>query len=707
LRFTHEEIIAFLQDVMGLTLEREAIEALEARTEGWIASLQLAALSIQRRPDVQTFIADFTGSNRYILSYLMNEVFAQQSEVVQQFLLSTSVLPLLTPALCDVVTQDTRSSQLLDELYRNNLFLVALDESGQQYRYHHLFADMLQHRARQTMGAALPTLHRRAAQWFAEQQQITQAIDHYLLAEAHTEAAQLIVQHYKAVLATGNGTLVSQWLAKLPSHLLQTDPHLAIAYAWAKVLTSQVTEIGDYLETVERTLANATPPNTQQFSALAGELDALNVQIALTQSQFERAIALGEAALCELADQEELVHALTYHALGMAYRITGRVEMAINYLQKTADLAVRTNYLVLAIYAMSNMAAIVEVQGRLRLVWQTQEEIAQLLKQHQLMESPLAGVVYRDQGKLLREWHDLDQAEEALTRAIDLARKGGLIGVIIDSQITLALLYVGRQDFAAAHPVLTAAEEVVRGVDHPNTLLRISAFRARVWLASGDLWRAEAWADEVRAKVEAETTELYEIEQTMLARIDIAAGRHAEALANLATWIPAAEAVGRMGRVIELKVLNALAHNAGQETAAALAALEDALTIALPEGYVHLFVDEGLPLVKLLEVCARRSTPIGEYAARLLAVITQRDAVSFNPLTVDAPANQQLVEPLSEREKEVLLLLTDGLSDQEIADHLIISRRTVKKHNENIYGKLGVNSRTQAIARARELQILQ
>jgi LuxR family transcriptional regulator, maltose regulon positive regulatory protein len=721
LRFGRDELAAFLAQSSHVSLTPQQIAALDHRVEGWVAGLQLVALSLRGRSDVDTFLRSFTGSHRYIISYLLDEVLAYQPETIQNFLLQSSILSQLSAPLCQAVTQQDDAQAALDYLVENNLFTLPLDDEGIWYRYHHLFAEVLQHRLRQQQPDLLSLLHGRAGAWHAAHGQPTQAIHHYLQVPDYAAAATIIAQHYRTLLGRGEVTTLRKWLALLPAETIANSLYLSLAQTWVLVLASQVDGISSAIAQAERALHQAGIP-ASDARVVQSELDALHILVAASTKNYAHAITLGEAPLGDAAlesgqqNNSDMIHALKLHALGVAYRMQGELEQAQERFQQSKVLALNNQDLLVALYAMTNETGILEVQGKLIQAQALQEEALRLLSQHGLAETPLASLVYLNLGKLQREFNQLEEAAALLQRAMLLAQQGGIEGIVVDSTITLALVAMGRSDFAAAHGHLDAAAAIVQQWQQSDTPLRLSAFRTRIWLAEKRYDRARAWLEQHQAEIDTYLGERHEIEQLTVVRVLLALGNPA-ALARIEGILARAQAGQRQGRVVEALALQALALAAQGDLAAAQRAIIQAITTV--RGQVQIFVDEGEPMRSLLGQIANHPAPVGEQVRRLLAAFTTPDDLHLDSQT-NAPALPptnvvrstsvtpvaQLIEPLSARELEVLALSVQGLTDQEIADRLIISRRTVKKHNENIYGKLAVANRTQAAARARELGLV-
>jgi LuxR family maltose regulon positive regulatory protein len=708
LRLTPDEAAMFLRQTFGLALSEQEISALEARTEGWIAGLQLAALAMRGQHDIAGFVAAFTGSNRYILDYLAEEVLRREPAHTQDFLLETAVLERLSGPLCRAVTGRADAELMLLSLEQANLFTVPLDADRHWFRYHHLFADVLRHHLRRIQPDRVPELHRRASTWYEQQGYMPEAIRHALAAADFERAADLIGSVSRKLLAASEVTTLRGWIEVLPDGVVRARPLLSLMYAWVLALGNQVEAAEARLQDALQLLSgwNEGQRSEAEYEALLGEARTLEALAAVGRGDFARAIDLSRQALDHTEADNVWLRSLNIHNLGLAYRSAGKEVEAMQALIEASRLAQAAGNLLLTLFALSNLAALQEIRGELRNAARTCQQLLQLATGKDGQPLPLAGLGHLGLGKLCREWNELDKAARHLRRAIELGQQSETEGIVTDSFITLALVYQARRDFQAAHDMLQKARQFVERWGFPQMHLRLAAFEARLWLAQGDLERAVHWARESGLSVNDAPSEALEIEHTTLARILTAQGAVDEAAYLLARMLTSAEAVGRMGRVMEILVLQSLVYHAQGDSSRALSTLERALSIAGPEGYVRLFADEGPPMAELLGQVSRRGSPVSHHATRLLDAFDRRAPASAVSMLASEASYSSPLEALSEREFEVLSLIADGLSNREIAEKLVISIPTVKKHIENIHDKLNVHSRTQALARARELGLL-
>ena len=713
LRFAAAEAGAFLQTVMGLDLEAAAIAILEQRTEGWIAGLQLAALSLQGRTDVSAFLAAFSGTHRYVLDYLSEEVLARQPAPVQQFLLRTSVLDRLSWPLCDAVTGQEGSQALLEALERANLFVVTLDDERHWYRYHHLFAEALRRHLQQREPTLPPVLHRRASAWYEQHDLPSEAVQHALAVPDFELAARLIEPI--AIPATLQGQIytVLGWISALPEALISTRPQLCVDHASLLLFTNQLVVVESRLQMAERYAQSKM--DTEQARVILGRVLALRGSIAGYVDDVTRSVSLSQQALELLPEAEVPARVGAIVTAAHSYRGHGDVTLATEREVAAADAFIRTTgNPFAALRSITLLARLHVLQGRLRQAAATYAQVEQLVPHPEILHTFFSSLYYYFcLGDLLREWNELDAAERQLAQGMALVKETLTVEpfVAMLGYTALARLEQARGNTREALAILDRLLQLARQRHFPPQLLtQEAAVRARLELGQGNLATAIRWADSSGLSTrDEELPYSLEDEYLSLARVRIAQGRDDPAapflqdvLRLLDRLLQDAEAKARLGSVLEILVLRALALDARGNRTSALATLERALVLAQPEGYIRLFVDEGEPMLALLRQAQAHSTVLG-YIATLLA------ASGEPPLTdrsSSAPGSERLLEPLTEREREVLRLLLEGASNREIAHRLVLSVNTVKRHVYNLCGKLGVQSRTQAIARARSLNLL-
>ncbi len=723
LRFTPDEAAIFLNQVMGLALTGADITALEGRTEGWIAGLQLAALSMQDRSDVAGFIAAFTGSHHFIVDYLTAEALRRQPAELQTFLLQTSILDRLCGPLCDAVTQQAGGQATLEQLEQTNVFTTRLDDDRQWFRYHQLFADVLRHEVQQAIGTAeVARLHQRASEWYEQHAFASEAIHHALAVGDNDRAARLIDQNTYAVLGRGEVSTLRRWLSALPDEVVRAQSSLSVAQAWVITLSGQVDAAESYVQAAEQALVSA--PDSE-VAGLQGQIAALRVQLAFNRGDLRQGIKLCQQALPRLSEDNVFVRGLLSLALGSMYRMNGNSEAAGEAYMQAYTLGQAIGHTMLALYGLVNSAELYDVQGHLHQAARAYQRALDLATDRDGRPLPIASAAHIGLGKIHREWNQLDLALSHLNAGLELGRRSGIEGLETDGSITLALVRQASGDAVGAHQALQRAAQIAE--QHANTavIVRVATFEARLGLRRGQPEIAARWAQTYNIRAEDELSDWLEIEHTTLARWLIAQGKAAEALHLLERLLNAAEAAGRTGRVIEVLALQALAFQSQSNSSRAQTALERALVLAEPEGYVRIFVDEGEPMRLLLErlrdapsVPPTQSVGHGQ-GGKTSAFASERSAgasgkeyvrkllAAFSPnIPPSALRSQSLIEPLSERELEVLRLVAAGKKNQEIAAELFVVVGTVKAHINAIYRKLDVNTRVQAVTKAKELDLI-
>ena len=730
LRVTSAEAATFLTQVMGLNLSVQDVATLEDRTEGWIAGLQLAALSMQGHQDISGFIQSFAGDHRYILDYLVEEVLQRQPAAVRSFLLQTAILDRLHGPLCDAVTGQEGGSARLDALQRGNFFVVSLDDTRQWYRYHHLFADVLAAHLRAEQPDLVSTLHRRASAWYAQQGSIADAIRHALVAADFARAADLVELAMPLMRQSRQEATLLGWLKALPDEVFSRRPVLSAVYAGTLLQSGQLEGIEARLRDAERWLETSAemgeqPPemvvvDEEEFRRLPGWIAIYRAGHALARGDVHDTLPYAQQALDFLPEADYLGRGAAAALLGLAYWTRGDLEAAYwTYVEGMASVQ-RAGFLSDVIGGAIARADIRIAQGHLRQAMRTYEQALQLATE----QSPggarpvLRGTadMYVGMSELYRERNDLNAARQHLLRSQELGEHIGFPQNPYRWRVAMARLKEAEGDLDGAIELLQEAEHLYMSDFYPN-VRPVAALKTRVWVAQGRLDEALGWARDQGLSAHDDLSYLREFDHITLARVllgrnqrDHAAHALAEATSLLERLLNAAEAGGRVGRAIEILVLQALAHHAQGNIAAALMPLERALTLAEPEGYVRIFVDEGPPMAQLLRAAA---APIGHlrimptYAGKLLAALGAEPLVSAGQVSHPTfPTLPPLIEPLSDRELEVLRLFKTELSGPEIARELVIALSTVRTHTKGIYSKLNVNSRRAAVKRATELNLI-
>jgi len=709
LRFTNDETAAYLQDAMDLTLAPADVERLEARTEGWIAALQLAALSLQGRDDPAGFIADFAGDDRFILDYLVGEVLDRQSDEVRRFLLDTSILSRLTGDLCDAVTDGTGGRRTLEALERSNLFLVPLDDRRTWYRYHHLFAEVLRARLLDEDPGRVPVLHRRASAWYDAHGDPADAIAHALAGEDVEAAARLIELAAPALRRHRQDATLRRWFDALPEEVFVDRPVLAIGLVGTRMVTGDPTGVEPLLQLVEAALADpatAIYVDRDEYERLPAQLAVQRAGLCLLEGDLDGAVAHATRVL-ELAEPtDHLRRGAAAALLGLALWAEGDLQAAERrYAEAIGDL-IAADHLPDMLGCSLALADIQMAQGRLGDAARTFESGLRWTTEHPGLRG--AADMHVGLSEVLIERNELAAAARHMEASRELGEAAGLPQHPYRWRVTMARLRRADGDLDGALDLLAEAEPLYN-TDYSPRVRPVAALRARVHLARGDLDAAEAWVQQRGLSAADELTYLQEFEHITLARTLIARhvvagdlGALEDALGLLDRLLGAAEAGGRNGSAIEILVLRAATLQARGDLPDATAALRDALARAEPEGYVRIFLHAG-PAVPALLASVVTQDPADGHGRRVLAALETTAGPPPPPPPPSSPSASPLVDPLSARELDVLRLLRSDLSGPEIAGELLVSLNTFRTHTKNIYAKLGVNNRREAIRRAAEL----
>lgn len=701
LHFQVDETRDFLKHSTGLEVTEDALAPLQSQLEGWIAGLQLVALTLRRNPDLATATA-FAGRHRYITDYLSEDVLSNLPDNTRRFLLQTSILDRLSGSLCDAVTErgSGYGQEMLEHLERENLFLLPLDENREWFRYHRVFAGVLHAELKRRHPQEVEPLHRRAAAWYLAHDQPEPAFHHALAGGDAERVQQIFEQHIYTKVKSGEFRLVQSWLDALPAEWYAAYPMLNFARIALWLFTGQVEAGVRLLADVEQQLLQ-TESDTARWPL--ARVTALRCFMACFQYDLEQAELYAGQALRELPDDDINFRSDIYGALGDTYRGKGRwLEAQRSYL-KVLDYAHAPIFRVESAHLFGALADLSLRQGHLKEAagyWRRALAAIQEPENWGRLPLPVIGWVYTRLGELLYEWNELHEAWDYIAQGLERAELGGDVRTLIAGYLNAGRLKLAEGDIEATSGYLERARPLVDEAPFPDWSSRFERMQLELWLAQGKLRAAVHWADEMLASDVLPTRPESEAAQLALARVLIVKGDTPaieRARALLRRLLQTAEAEGRSGIMIEAMALQSLADWRRGERVGAMTALERALRLAEPERYVRLFVDLGLPMARLLQEARSRGV-MPDYVSRLLA--------AFGTPVVFGPTIRSLPEPLTEREREILKLLTAGLTNQEIAGTLSISPETVKKHTGNIYGKLGVRGRTEAAARARELDLL-
>lgn len=698
LRFTREETAIYFDETAGLELDPGDVAALESRTEGWIAALQLAALSMQGRDDPGAFIAEFAGDDRFVVDYLAEEVLDRQSDDVRRFLLHTSILDRFTSGLCEAVTDETGGKSMLDQLDRANLFLVPLDDRRHWYRYHHLFADVLRARLLDEQPALVPTLHRRASEWYEAHGDVGEAITHAMAGDDTGRAARLIELTAPLLRRNRQESTLRRWLEALPHHVFSDRPVLAITLVGARMVTGDTAGVEGLLALAERSLepSEMSPIvfDHDEMASLPAQVSVYRAALALLAGDLEGTLAHAGDALTRTTAEDHLRRGAASGLLALAHWSAGDLDTAAHRYHDAISALLAADHVADALGCSLALADIQIVQGRLSDAVRTFDAGLRLTAEHPGLRG--AADMHIGLSEVLIERNDLDAAAKHLDTSAELGESAGLPQHSYRWRVTMARLSRARGDLATALALIDEALPLF-DTDFSPPVRPVKAIRARVRLANGELDAARDWVTARGLTVKDELSYIAEYEHVTLARVLIAAGGAAldDACLLLKRLLGAADAGGRAGSAIEIRILQAAAEHARGDTAAALAALDDAVRRAEPEGHIRLFLHAGPGVTALLRTLAQASdSPM--HLRRIVA------AAAADP--AGRPARSAtLVDELSARELEVLRLLRTDLSGPDIARELVVSLNTVRTHTKNIYSKLGVSGRREAVTRAREL----
>ena len=694
LRFTTAEAAEFLNQVMGLNLSAEDIAVLESRTEGWIAGLQLAAISLQGKEDTTKLIKSFSGSHRLVLDYLIEEVLDQQSESIQTFLLQTSILDRLTSYLCNALTGQDNGQQTLEYLEHTNLFIVPLDNERRWYRYHHLFAELLRQRLHQSI--ASPTgdesshvaeLHIRASQWYEDNGLEIEAFQHAVAANDVERAARLVEEDKLPLHLSSVLTDIIHWLESLPTTILNARPSLLIKYARMLLATGENAGIEEKLQAAETALQGTELDENKRD--LIGRIAANRATLAVTRYQIETIIVQSRRALEYLSPDELEYRGATSWKLGWAYLIQGDRAASRKAYTEAVSIAKESGNIYNLRLAILGLGKVQEAENQLN---QAAESYRCVLELYGDQPPPVACEAHIGLARISYQCNDLDAAHQYAQQSIELARKfGSKVDRQVVCEVFLACIKLGQGDTTEAAAILAKTEQSVRQNNFVLRVPEVAAAQVLLFLHQGDLEAA------------AHLVQRHELPISQ-ARVLLAQGDTSAALAVLEPFRQQMEAKGWEEERLKVIVLQAVAFCAHGEKDKAIQLLGDALVLTEPGGFIRIFVDEGPPMAGLLyEALKRGIAP--DYVQRLLAAFPTEGQEKTTGLKSQDP-DSEWIEPLSEREIDVLHLLAEGLTNQEIALKLHVSLNTVKAHTRNIYSKIGVNNRTQAVAKARTLGVL-
>lgn len=704
LSFSDEEAANLFNQSLDLQLSARDIQLIEARTEGWAAGLQLAALSLRGRKDPSGFIKGFKGDNRYIADYLTEEVLNRQPEHLRNFLLATSILERLSGPLCDAVIDQENSRQVLDTLEKTNLFVIPLDDERCWYRYHQLFADLLKQRLRTRQGDLLPELHRRASQWLAENGFKNEAVDHALLAQDCARAAQLIEEIAEIDWDRARESRLLRWFKKLPDEKIDANPNLCIFYARELYKSGYIDDAAKRLQAAEQILESASISDLNK-AGLRGRIAVIRAFISTRAADLSRVIDFSSLALKLLPQKDLNWRSVAATMLGFGYG-SGRLDKQQQAFSEAIKISREAGNIYYHIFAGSCLGSVMMKRGKLKEAKDFSRQLLNLAIENGIEQTGIAGSLYGNLGTILCEWNDFDEGLRLINKGIELSEQGRDPVILAICQISLLRALMYRMDFAGAVKLMESINE--RAADFklpPWVKSAISALNVFFLLGSGNLNAALQWAQERGLRSDDKLDDLREVEYIALAHILIAQNKLDEADQLFQRLIKNATVDGRVYMLIEMRLWRVLIFTLKGETAAALAELKLALALSEPGGFIMMLVSKGKPVAELLEeILAVKKRDHDAARAGFSLSYAKKIGSAFK--TVMPPKIEGLMDPISERELEVLHLIAAGLSNKEIAEKLFVSLNTVKTHTKNINSKLDVNSRTRAVVRAKELGLL-
>ncbi len=725
LRFSTDEATQFLNQLMKLDLSPDQVTTVEQLTEGWAAGIQLAALSLQGAEDISQQLRSFSGSHRFIFDYLAQEVLNNQPKEVQSFLMKTAILEQLNGELCDYILMDnlkveesiiSSSQSILEYLERANLFIVPLDQQRRWYRYHHLFLDFLHTRLGDELDPVeIKELHARASSWFKKNNLMVAAIDHALLSGNYSAAASLINEDVSEIFARSELPNLTSWIQKFPLQTLQSEPRLNIISAWAYLATGHSSDVEYHLEIIENILGTkadgspeslSLPPETR--GALA-EICCVRTSLAISQYDLSKVLELSrltQSYLTEdvrsgLFNEKRDIQAVSHFNQAILFELTGEITKASESFSKTIALNEQNMHLIPM--AISHLALLQEQQGLLHKAEETYNMAMRITENHQY-PLPLSGMAHIGLGNLLCEQNYLERAQVHLGKGIDLGNIWSHWEALTSGYLGLARVAMANGNYNEANELLDKAVGITRESQSPWVTPLFEAYQAMFWARQGELEAAADWSYKSGIDLEHPIEYNQEAIAIPLARVWIALEKYDQALLLIDKLIKANESRQAWGQVIRLLIFNALATHSLGELDTALTSIERALRLGEPENYQRIFLDEGQTMHAILRVVDERlsgeeNERIKKYLHQLLPAFQVEETVSVK----DHFPRSTLFEPLSEREIEVIRLLEEGLTNQEIATRLFISLNTVKAHLKSIYSKLGVTNRVQAVAKGREI----
>ena len=703
LRFTTIEVNEFLINVMELQLSDEESRALEIRTEGWITGLQLAAISLRGQKEPRNFIDRFSGNNRMVLDYLINEVVTQQPDEIRSFLLKTSILNRMSGPLCNAVTEEENGQKTLELLEHSNLFIIPLDNKRLWYRYHHLFADLLRQMLHRTAKDELNSLHQKAGEWFTRNGFPDQAIEHYFKAEDYHRAVHLIEEQADDCWKRGEHSKLQFWLDTLPGELLFSNPNLCVFQAWEQYANGQQDAAETILQTLGKMDLSEVLKSETDRMRIQGRMAAIHAFLVTDKGDLEAIKQYAQQALDYLPEDDIYWRNAASIPLGDVYYLAGHVEDAAQIRLETCETSKAIGNIYMEIFASMKYCITLRQQGKFDRIKNICRQQMIRAEENGLSLLPLTGWILSEWGEALAEQGDLEQAIKKTREGSELA-KGGHIGMYQWCNLRRITALFSSQHFAGVEAILKEVEEFDQDKLPPWIVTEMKARQLRLWLAQGKNEETLQWLAEQGLEVTGKPDRNNEWEYLVLVRFIITTGHPSDTLDLLDRLYTNANERGHISRVIEILNLQALVMQAAGDTQQALNALEQSLNLAEPRGFLYTYINEGPSMARLLHDALSRNIS-REYVQKLLNYFPVEQPEK-NQQQQKKSLGSQLIEPLTDRELDVIRLIAAGLSRQEIATELFVSINTIKTHARNIYQKLGVNSQMQAVSKARNLGLL-
>ena len=724
MRFTTDETEAFLRQVMALDVSKKVVDMLVERTEGWIAGLQLAALALQGQENQEQFITGFSGNHAYIADYLAEEILHQQSEDIQHFLLVNALLDRFNGSLCDAVMQREGSQLLLRNLERMNLFLIPLDEQREWYRYHHLFAEFLRNRSEQQSGTQIPAFHLRAAHWLEQHGYIEDALHHFLAAQDVEQAAHLVEQQCEPLLRQGNIIALLRLIEALPDEFIKSNPYLALNHAALLCTTDSLEQAERRIHDVEQALgqevfyalAHVPLPELhaeQQAAFLRTGLLVLQISLASFRGDIAQTLELSQQVDKQFISSNAFLQSTLQACLGAAYTLNGQFQEANRAFLEAEVTGKLANHTHVILASAGSRAYILMEQGHLHQAAQQYQQMQHYAIDEHGAHYPVASLAYLGIGELYYNWNRLEEAQQALQTGMELGQQWGHLTSVARGKIFLALTRYEQGYADDAFAILEDAERQAMLAHASHIITQVGATRAHLWLMQGNLKEAIHWTQGCGLSEHDTIHYLDEFSYLTLAKVFLATDKLHQATSLLHQLLTHAEQGCRVRSVIDVLILQALVAQKQGHTKQAQSILSRVLELAEPESIIRPFVDqEGsmrLLLVDMLSMYRHNVSPTSTmlpYLDTLLSVLNPYSATH----TLEQPCfisdSDRANSFLSRREQEILHLLASGLSNQQIADKLVVTTGTVKWYLKHIYRKFDAHSRTQVIMQAKARQIL-